>query len=105
MLVASNTSPICNLIMIGRLDLLRARFDEILIPGAVTTELDRLSHPDASRAIQEALRAEWIKVQKTGEDKVARLLKTTLDPGEAAAIGLALEISADLILLESNAVP
>ena len=51
MLVASNTSPICSLAIIGRLDLLRVQFHKILIPGAVRTELDRLSHPEASRAI------------------------------------------------------
>jgi predicted nucleic acid-binding protein len=102
MLVASNTSPICNLAIIGRLDLLRTQFHEILIPEVVKTELDRLSHADASRDIQEALRAGWIKIQPIGEDKVVRLLKATLDPGEAEAIALALEISADLILLDER---
>jgi predicted nucleic acid-binding protein len=42
MLVASNTSPISNLAIIGRLNLLRSQFHEIWIPGAVQSELDRL---------------------------------------------------------------
>jgi len=33
---------------------------------------------------------------------VARLLKATLDPGEAEAIALALEMAADLILLDER---
>ena len=50
MLVTSNTSPICNLAMIGRLDLLRDQFGSVWIPDAVRIELDRLSNPAASRA-------------------------------------------------------
>jgi predicted nucleic acid-binding protein len=42
MLVASNASPISNLAIIGRLNLLRSQFHEIWIPGAVQSELDRL---------------------------------------------------------------
>ena len=102
MLVASNTSPICNLAIIGRLDLLRAQFQEVFIPGAVRSELDRLPHADAATEVQEAFRAGWIKVHTLGDDKVARLLKATLDPGEAEAIALALEIAADLILLDES---
>jgi predicted nucleic acid-binding protein len=102
MLVASNTSPICNLAIIGRLDLLRAQFGEIRIPGAVRSELDRLSHADASKDILQAFEDGWIKTQALPDDKVARLLETTLDPGEAAAIALALELSADLILLDER---
>ena len=102
MVVASNTSPICNLAIIGRFDLLRAQFQDIVIPGAVRSELDRLPQADAAREIQEAFRAGWIKVHTLGDDKVARLLKATLDPGEAEAIALALEIAADLVLLDER---
>jgi predicted nucleic acid-binding protein len=37
--VVSNTSPISNLALIGRLDLLREQFRKILIPEAVDREL------------------------------------------------------------------
>jgi hypothetical protein len=102
MLVASNTSPISNLAIIGRLDLLRSQFREIWIPDAVQSELDRLSHPAALKEIQQALPHGWIKRQSLREDKIARLLATALDPGEAEAIALALELSADLILLDER---
>jgi predicted nucleic acid-binding protein len=55
MLVASNTSPICNLAIVGRLQLLRSQFGEIWIPAAVKCELDRLHHADARKEIQQAL--------------------------------------------------
>jgi predicted nucleic acid-binding protein len=41
----SNTSPISNLALIGRLDLLREQFGKILIPRAVERELQALSNP------------------------------------------------------------
>jgi predicted nucleic acid-binding protein len=102
MLVVSNTPPISNLAVIGRLNLLRSQFREIWIPGAVRSELDRLSQPAALKEIQQALQDGWIKPQALREDKVARLLAATLDPGEAEAIALALELSADLILLDER---
>ena len=102
MLVASNTSPISNLAVIGRLKLLRSQFREIWIPLAVQAELDRLSHPVALKEIQQAFQDGWIRPRALREDKVARLLATTLDPGEAEAIALALEMSADLILMDER---
>ncbi|MGD0498351.1 MAG: DUF3368 domain-containing protein [Bryobacteraceae bacterium] len=102
MLVASNTSPISNLAIVGRLNLLQSQFHEIWIPGAVQAELHRLPHLPARKEIQQALRDGWIKPRALREDKVARLLAAALDPGEAEAIALALELSADLILLDER---
>jgi predicted nucleic acid-binding protein len=102
MLVASNTSPISNLAIIGRLNLLRSQFGGIWIPPAVQSELDQLAHAVARQEIQQALRDGWIKPKALQADKVARLLASTLDPGEAEAIALALELSADLILLDER---
>jgi predicted nucleic acid-binding protein len=102
MVVASNTSPISNLTIIGRLNLLRTQFGEILIPGAVLSELGLLSHPPALQEIQAALRDGWIKSHALRDERVARLLEATLDPGEAEAIALALELSAGLILLDEK---
>src|SRR5688572_11772087 len=102
MLVASDTSPISNLAIIGRLNLLRIQFREIWIPRAVQTELDQLAHAAAVKEIQQALREGWIKARVLRDDTVARLLKVTLDPGEAETIALGLELSAELILLDER---
>ena len=74
MLVASNTSPISNLAVIGRLSLLRSQFQEIWIPGAVQSELHQLSDPAALKEIQQALQDGWIKPRALREDHIARLL-------------------------------
>ena len=54
MLVTSNTSPISNLAIIGRLNLLRLQFREIWMPGAVRAELDQLSQATALTEIQQS---------------------------------------------------
>ena len=52
--------------------------------------------------VQQAVRKGWIKPQTLRDHRVARLLGATLDPGEAEAIALALELSADLIPLDER---
>ncbi|MEO8367935.1 MAG: DUF3368 domain-containing protein [Candidatus Solibacter sp.] len=102
MLVVSNTSPICNLAIIGRLHLLQDQLGEIRIPAAVQRELDQLSHADGSKAVQLAITQGRIQPVALQDDKIARLLQTALHPGEAEAIALALNLPADLILLDER---
>jgi predicted nucleic acid-binding protein len=102
MLVVSNTSPISNLAIVGRLNLLRSQFREIRIPIAVQSELERVSHAAALEEIQRAFADGWIKPKALREAESGLLLATTLDSGEAEAIALALELSADLILLDES---
>lgn len=44
MRTVSNTSPISNVAVAGRLDLLRRRFGRVVIPRAVARELAALTH-------------------------------------------------------------
>jgi predicted nucleic acid-binding protein len=48
MTVVSNTSPVSNLAIIGRLSLLRIQFDHVLIPKTVDQELAQLADASAS---------------------------------------------------------
>lgn len=102
MRVISNTSPILNLAIIGQLDLLREQFGEITIPSVVLKELqidqDRLGSP----AIQNALRAGWIKVEQVQNNALVQALENDLDAGESQAIALALQQSTDFILLDER---
>ena len=102
MLVVGDTSPILNLAIIGRLNLLRGQFREIRLPIAVQFELGRISDPEARKEIPQSFEDGWIKPRALRADKIAGLLAATLDPGEAEAIALALELSADLILLDER---
>jgi uncharacterized protein len=61
MIVVSNTSPIFYLSTIGRLDLLRQLYNEIVIPTAVFNEITHVGNTDASARAVPTL--SWIKTQ------------------------------------------
>ena len=96
--VVSNSSPLIHLAKIGHLDLLRYFFDKIVVPEVVYKEcvIEGKGREDAKKIEK----AEWIKVAKIRDEKLKRALMIVLDEGEAEAITLALEESADLILLD-----
>ncbi len=98
---ASNTSPLSNLAILDRLDLLREQFGEVLIPPAVQAELKR--HPDstAKTRLEAALKQNWLRVQPLA-GAVPDELTATLHRGEAEAIALALELKADWVLLDES---
>ncbi len=99
-LVVSDTSPLTNLAAIGRLDLLHSLFGRIQIPEAVWLELNAGGRSWPGR--KEVADADWIV--RHGPTNLALLtaLSRDLDAGEAASIALALEMSADLILLDES---
>jgi hypothetical protein len=84
--VVSNTSPILNLAIIDRLDLLRQQFAQIQIPPAVLDELKIDGDRPGSQPIQAAIVAGWIQVQSVSNQPLVQLLRQTLDGGEAEAL-------------------
>lgn len=97
MIIVSNTSPINYLILIGEIDILPKLFQQIIIPQAVYSELsDQLAPPLVQAWITNL--PNWLKIQSVSQtsDAIADLL----DPGERAAILLAQELNADLLLLD-----
>lgn len=97
MIVVSDTSPITNLIEIDRLYLLRELFSEVLIPRFVFREA---TFVDRHRSA--VLNCEWIRVVELKNRDLFDDLSVDLDPGEAEAIALAVELSADLILIDES---
>lgn len=97
MIIVSNTSPINYLVLIGQIDLLPELFQKIVIPKEVYSEL---SDPKAPDIVQEWIghSPDWLKIQPVSHpsDELVDLL----DPGERAAILLAQEYNADLLLLD-----
>ena len=100
MLVVSNTSPLSNLAIIGRLDLLRHGHGLVRIPPAVAQELARLSHPDGQACFAAALAAGWLQVDATATGPLR--LPFALHAGETAAIALALASKADVLLMDAK---
>jgi predicted nucleic acid-binding protein len=102
MVAVSNTSPISNLAITGRLDLLRSQFSQVLIPEAVRTELERMPNLEAKASIEDALRNGWLLCRAVANRQFAAALGNDLDKGEAEAIALATEIQADVLLIDEK---
>jgi len=100
MRVVSNTSPLSNLAILGRLDLLQHRYGKVHIPPAVARELGRLSHPEGKARLAAAQAAGWLEVDATAAGPVR--LPFALDAGETAAITLAVTLKADLLLIDEK---
>ncbi|MBI4327632.1 MAG: DUF3368 domain-containing protein [Chloroflexi bacterium] len=100
MRAVSNTSPLWNLAIIGRLDLLKRRYGTVYIPPAVAQELSALSHPEAKARITAALADGWLVVESPSAPPP--LLPIPLDAGETEAIGLALSVRADVVLIDEK---
>ncbi len=103
MLVVSNTSPVSNLAVIGRLDLFRSQFGSIRIPEAVWAELSRLEHSGGRRAIEQACAEGWIRIHRLENSALSDVLSSSLDAGESEAIALAAESQADLLIMDETA--
>lgn len=102
MQVVSNTSPISNLAIIGRLELLKARYGTVLIPPEVRLELDRLTHLQAKETIELALNQGWlVTTAKPGEPKDFSA-RFDLDIGELEANKLAFQLKADVPLMDEK---
>jgi predicted nucleic acid-binding protein len=98
----SNTSPLANLAVIGRLELLWEQFGAIWVPKAVSGELDRLGHRRGQESLLEARQRGLLHVQEIQNRTAAELLAGQLDRGEAEAIVLTEESKADWLLMDER---
>ena len=102
MLVVSNTSPLSNLAIIGRLELVREQLGEVVVPPTVLAELRLNPKSNARASLETAFRQGWVKVMALA-GPVLPDLELALDPGEAEALSLALQTKAGLVLLDESA--
>lgn len=96
--VVSNTTPIISLMKIGKLEILKELYDQIYIPQEVYNEIEAGRYKKYYLNLSEF---EWIKIEQIQDRKSAAYF-LDLDKGEAAAIILATESEADLILLDES---
>ncbi len=102
MRVVSDTSPISNLAIIGRVGLLRQRYGMVQIPEAVAKEIACLTRIEARQSIEAAVREGWIIKWDDPRWHLSLAARAFLGLGETAAIDLALEIKADLLLIDEK---
>ena len=97
-MVVSNSSPLINMARIGRFELLRQMFGEIIIPVAVYEEVvGRGRNRDGSLDVRDA---SWISTASPADSLAVSSLTSQLDLGEASAIIVAQEHVADLLLID-----
>lgn len=98
----SDTSPISNLIDLDHVWLLPRLFQEVVIPTKVAYELGQNQGFQTKWQVVQS--SDWLVIRSPNEAFLP--LPTTekpLDPGETEAIALALELKADLLLIDERA--
>lgn len=99
-IVVSDATPLIALTKIGRLSLLPDFFGEVLVPGAVYTEI--VIAGAGRMGATEIQAAPWIQMEAVVDRTRVDYLLTQLDIGETEAIVLAQEKQADWLLVDEN---
>lgn len=99
MLVIADSSPIHYLLLIGQIDIVLSLYERLIVPEMVITELQHQRAPETVRNWIET-RPDWLDVQQPRLTASGTLAE--LDDGERDAILLAMELEAELILLDDR---
>jgi len=99
-LVVSDTSPLLNLALIDRLDLLQSQFSNVTIPQQVWDELTE--GQDGLESLRELRENGFLRLVEVERSDLFVELFHVLDLGETAAICYAVEENADLVLLDER---
>jgi predicted nucleic acid-binding protein len=99
-IVVADTSPIHYLILIGHIDVVPALFERVILPTAVR---DELAAPKASALVRDWIAASpaWVEIRDPSRH-LSDPNVDELDRGERAAITLATELDADLLLIDDR---
>lgn len=96
-IVVADNSPLDVLVRLGHSGVLPALFGHVIIPSQVEQELLSPNTPDVTRQLV-LTPPEWLKVQTPSSVEAI----PSLHVGEEAAIALALELKADLLLIDDE---
>jgi len=97
LLVVADNSPLDVLIRLGHSDLLKTLFGNVILPSQVRDELLHSSTPEITRKFIENP-PDWLQVRQPA--KIEPI--PSLHLGEQAAISLALELNANLLLMDEK---
>jgi predicted nucleic acid-binding protein len=99
MIVVADTSPLNYLVLLDKSELLPKIYGSVVAPTAVLTEL---RHPDAPDLVRNwaSLPPPWLKVMRPS--RIDSTLAKELGAGEREAISVALELRADLLLIDER---
>lgn len=100
MIVVSNTSPLTNLAAIGQFHLLQQLYQDLHIAEGVWQELNAYQPPPPGS--KEVATAPWVYCHTVSNHSLVMTLRQDLDKGEAETLALAIELAADLVLLDEK---
>jgi predicted nucleic acid-binding protein len=100
--VIADAGPLVGFARIGRLELLKNLYQEILIPPAVLAELRVSESRPGSEALSEAVRRQWLICVKPEPTDDLQRLCLRVDPGEAEAIVLAAQKAGRFLLIDDK---
>ena len=100
MIVVSNTSPLTNLAAIGQFHLLQELYGQIHIADGVWAELNARGR--AWPGSQQVASSPWVIRQTVQNHALVTSLQRDLDRGELETIALAVELQANLVLLDEK---
>jgi predicted nucleic acid-binding protein len=100
MIVVCNTSPLTSLAAIGQFALLHQLYGRLHIAEGVWEELNAKGQRWPGR--DQVAAADWIERHAVQNRALVTVLRRDLDRGEAETIALALELGADLVLLDER---
>jgi predicted nucleic acid-binding protein len=100
MIVVSDTPPLRYLIEIEAIEVLPSLFGQVVIPVAVSEELQ---HPKSPPKIKSWIQSppNWLEIRPADVSLFVAVIP--LDRGETEAISLAIELNADAILMDERA--
>lgn len=96
----SDTSPLLNLALIGRVDLLEDQFSSLLAPEQVMEELRQ--GEEGVEPVEELVRKGVLETVKVEEDNLFRELHRELDRGETATIRYAIREDVETVLIDEK---
>ena len=99
-IIVSDTSCIGYLLQINCLNLLQIIYGEIIIPESVNTEI--LNLEIKGHNLSEFNSATWIKIYQVKDISNVQQYQSILDKGELQAISLAIDLSADLLIIDEK---
>jgi len=99
-IVVSNSSPLAALAAVNQTRLLQKLYERVLVPEAVWQEV--IEQGVNKPGIAELSRANWLERRPVTDKTLVMALQDSLDLGESEAIALALDVGADLLLMDER---
>lgn len=101
--LVSNTGPIIALMLLGKLEILRELFDEVVVPEEVHREVLQGKSASFFNLMHVTLyeRMDWINIQAL-KSPLEPALKSLLDAGEASVVQTAREMGTDYVLIDER---